>query len=362
MRSEFELKSLNEALQRLLKAGILKNEEQKQKLYNLYKNDPRKYSLIHKEINDLRFNEKLLQDLLKKDELIAGKNANTIDTTKKVEYALSVENITDFEKDGKSYIKIHYPYPYDNVRIIENTTDPHKSGKERFEELQGTQKIMSTDGQTNATSIFEQTLVRDCNEIEMVNLSECAIPSEFEKLSGLSSSSGRMSEREIVYGTLKSIISSLDVSKEEKERLNSDNIDEMLKILGQKVYISPKENIVVNCVENSPELDEVKTLEYQIDQGKRKYSLKPLDGKGYKHDSEVSLEDSSNDEANYGNEEYEKEKTDELEKELGPSYSLKRNNKKKKNEAAFISLLWFVIFAGVIAAIVLASIISMLLK
>ena len=61
-------------------------------------------------------------------------------------------------------------------------------------------------------------------------------------------------------------------------------------------------------------------------------------------------------------EEVEISKEDDIDKEMGTAYSLKQNRRKKKNEAAFISLLWFVIFAGVITSIILAGIINMFIK
>ena len=53
MKAEFELKSLDSALQRLLNDGILKNEEQKKKLYDLYREDKRNYPIIHNEIKKI---------------------------------------------------------------------------------------------------------------------------------------------------------------------------------------------------------------------------------------------------------------------------------------------------------------------
>lgn len=353
MRTEFELKSLDLALQRLLDDNILKNKEQKEKLFEVYKKDPRKYSLIHEEIRKLRFDRELLEKMLKKDELIAGKNANLIDTNKKAEYALSLENITDFEKDGKSYIKIHYPYPYDNVRIIENRTDPHQTGKERFEALSGPQKVISTDGVTNATSIFEQSLVRDCHEINVRDIKEVSTATEYSKLS--------FEQKEKVYGTIKSIIYNLPVSDEEKRVLSSKSVDAMLEALNKKVYISPEENIVVMCEPNAPSKDEVKTLnvneKINVDGSKTKnYSLKPLDSTGYKYEE-------TNDEKGYENNEFESQKEDDIDKELGVSLKPKSPwQKRRKKEAAFISILWFVIFLGVIAAIILASLVEIILN
>lgn len=252
MKTDFELKSLDLALQRLLNDAVLKNIQQKNKLFEIYKNDRRPYGIIHEEIRKLKIDKNLLEEMLKKDELIAGEKAKTIDTNKKTEHALSLEHITDFEKDGKSYIKVHYPYPYDKVRIIENRSNPHQTGKERFEALSETQKIISTNGITNATSIFEQSLVRDCHEVAMKDIKAVSTSLEYAKLS--------FEQKEKVYGTIKAMISSLPMSDDEKRLLSSKSVDVMLETLGKKVYISPEENIVVICEENNHLKDEVKTL------------------------------------------------------------------------------------------------------
>lgn len=356
--TDFEQKSLNLALQRLLNDGVVKNEEQKDKLFEVYNKDPRAYRIIHDEINKLRFDRKLLESVLKKDEKIAGHDANSIDVNKKVEYALSLENITDFEKDGKSYIKIHYPYPYDNVRIIENRSDPYKTGKERFESLQGTQKIMSVDGITNATSIFEQSLARDCHEVIMRDIKEVSKANEYAKLS--------FDEKEKVYGTIKALITSLEGPDDYKSDLLKKPVEEILLILNRKVYISPEENIVVLIEENNPSKDEVKTLKSEKKTNVNgvtsvKYTLKPLNEIGYRYDGEYY--DEELEENISQNEFYQKDDADDIEKEKGSALTPKAPwQKKRKKEAAFISILWFVIFAGVIAAIILVSVVSMILK
>lgn len=356
--TNFEQKSLNLALQRLLNDGVIKNEEQKNKLFEVYNKDHRPYRIIHEEINKLRFDRKLLESVLKKDEKIAGRDASSIDVNKKVEYALSLENITDFEKDGKRYIKIHYPYPYDNVRIIENRSDPYRTGKERFEALQGTQKIMSVDGITNATSIFEQSLVRDCHEVIMRDIKEVSRASQYAKLS--------FEEKEKVYGTIKALITSLEGPDDYKRELLKKPVEEILLILNRKVYISPEENIVVMSEENNPSKDEVKTLKTEKKTNVNgttsvKYTLKPLNEIGYRYDGEDYGENSEENISQ--NELYQKEEDDDIEKEKGSALTPKAPwQKKRKKEAAFISILWFVIFLGLIAGIITASFINLALN
>ena len=60
------------------------------------------------------------------------------------------------DQGGKNYIKIHYPYPYDKVRIIENRGN--QTGKERFESLKEKIAQTSLDAEKNTTLIFEQSL------------------------------------------------------------------------------------------------------------------------------------------------------------------------------------------------------------
>lgn len=351
MRTDFELKSLELSLKRLFDSGILKNEEQFNKLFEIYKKDNREYRFIHNEINELKYNPNLLEKKLKENELIGGNKVDNIDINKKEEYKLSLENITDFEKDGKMYIKIHYPYPYDNVRIIENRTDPYQSGKERFEEIAKKEKIISRDGILNSTSIFEQTLVKECHEINLKSADEITKPYEYSKLSS--------EQKEIVYGTIKAIISNFQMSDEDKRMLSSKSVDVMLKMLNKKLYISPEENIIVISEENELSKDEVKTLAVWKQGLNVNYSLKPLNETGYKYNGdENTLENNKNDSKEYdsGNDAYEKENTDDLDKELGTSLKPKAPwQKRRKKEAAFISVLWFAIFSGIIFSIIIIS-------
>lgn len=362
MKSEFELKSLDLALQKLLNDGVLKNSEQKDKLYNLYKNDSREYRLIHEEINKLRYDSVLLGKVLTKDDKIIGNGQTEIKIDKKPEYELSLENITDFEKDGKSYIKIHYPYPYDNVRIIENRTNPHQTGKERFESLHGTQKIMSVDGVNNATPIFEQTLVRDCHEIDIKDIRDVSTSTEYAKLSKV--------EKEKVYGTIRALISSLPISDESKRELNNKPVQTLLDMLNKNVYISPSENIVVICERNNPLKDETKTLNvrtYVAEDGSKKnvYSLKPLDEVGYRYNPEDKNEKLENEtqetigEEKNVNEGYEVQKEDDLDKEVGQAMVPKAPWQKRKKQGAFVSLLWSVILLGIISGALIALLVKL---
>ena len=361
MKSEFELKSLDLALQKLLNDGVLKNSEQKDKLYNLYKNDVRTYGLIHEEINKLRFDMNFLQKMLATDEKVK-EDISKIDVTKKTEYTLSLENVTDFEKDGKSYIKIRYPYPSDVVRIIENRTNPHQTGKERFESILQSQGAMSVDGVINATSIFEQSLVKDCIEINMMDIKDVSTSTEYKKLSH--------EEKQRVYGTVRALVSSLPVADDVKRELSTKPVQTLLQILNKKIYISPSENIVVICDKSNPSKDETKTLSVKnhvTEDGRRinVYSLKPLDETGYRYNPDNNYQNTKNESQEPNKEEKSEndpeviQEEDDIDKEVGQAMVPKAPWQKRKKQAAFISLLWSVILLGIISGALIAVLVKL---
>lgn len=334
MKSEFELRSLEMLLQRLLEDSIIKDEVQKKKLYKLYSNDNRDFSQIHEEIKRLRYDSKFLLEKLKQDEIVIDKQAYKIDTTKKAEYPLSLDCIEDFTKDGNSYIKIHYPAPSDKIRIVENTTNPYKSGKEIFESLKDTQKLMGLDGDSNVTSIFEQVLLQDRNEIIMQDVKELSKTSEFSKLSN--------EEKEIVFGTLKTILSSLNVSDDMKKRLNSENVEMLFQMLDEKIYISPQRNIIVRSIPNEIAEDKVSELKYTVDYGVKNYSLEPLNEKTNK----IDMVGMNEDVLENGSSPVLDEDGNNLD---GPAYTKIPSWKKKKNgQAAFVSVLWIAMLMGIL--------------
>lgn len=350
--TEFELKSLNTALDRLLKEGYIKNEEQRQILLDVYKEDKRPYNLIHDEINKLRFDKELLEEKLRKNLVIAG-----VEMAKKEEKEtkpLSLEDITDFEKDGKSYIKVHYPD--DTIRIIENRTDPYKSGKERFEEISKTTTLLSDDAKANATDIFEQSLAKSCTELDVKNIKEITTQQEFKKLTS--------EQQKKVVGTLKAIIGTLQISDEQKRRLTNESVEVMLEALGKIIYISPEDNIVTVCTPTEPSKDEVKTLktEQRVTENGvvNTYTLSSLDEKGYKYDNS-DLENTSDSYSTSENEEYVKSEEGEPDKELGSSYKPKAPwQKRKRNDSnAFINVSWAIVLLGIFTVVAVAAILSL---
>lgn len=356
--SEFELKSLKTALDRLLKDGIIKNEEQKELLLEVYKNDGRPYSLIHEEINKLRFDDKLLEERLKQKLVVEGVEAKNVDTTKNKEKPLSLEDITDFEKDGKNYIKVHYPD--DSVRIIENRTNPFHSGKEQFEEISKKMDLVSEDAKLNATAIFEESLVKSCIEVDVKDIKEVTTESEFKKLTD--------EQKKNVVGTLKAIIGLLDISDEEKKRLTSQSVEIMLSVLNKKVYIAPEENIVVICTLNDPVKDEVKTLQTDKKVGidgrtSHVYKLTALNEKGYNYENKEVIDENGEYAEEKTNEETVKSEEGDLDKEMGASYKPKAPwERRKKNESAFMNLSWAIVLLGIFTVVAVAAILSLFMN
>lgn len=326
MSVAFELKSLNTALDRLVKDGVI-TPPQRIKLYALYANDTRPYKEIHEELNKVRYDDKLLEKLMLKNETVAGKKINAEDVKKTPKVTLSLDNVTDFEKDGKYYIKIHYPYPYDNVRIIENLSDPYHSGRERFTQLCGNQSLISLDGEKTATTIFEESLVRDCHEINIRALNELENESEFRKLN--------VEEQRRVLATKKVMASNPDA------------------FLQKQVFIAPAENIVVVLTPNAPRKDEVKTVKETTVNGVVKQFLVPLNETGYRYDGKNNEQRESPSESSLAtdtaNEEYEKSDGE----ELGTAYKKLPKNKRKGKEAAFINTLLLVIILGLITGLII---------
>lgn len=354
MKTEFESNKIEEELKNLLKDGVIKDEGKLNKLKDIYIQDKRSLSEIEKEIKELRFNKNLLDEKLKQEIKIEDININNLQETKENECKISLENVTDFEKDGKNYIKIHYPYPYDKVRIIENRGN--QTGKERFESLKEKIAQTSLDAEKNTTLIFEQSLLKDCNEINLKDIRELSIKYEFDKLTD--------DEKQIVYGTLKSIIMSLPVSDLEKRNLTSKSVDTILNNLEKKVYISPIDNIIVISQINNPSKDEIKSLSIQkkttmagdliLD-----YQLQPLNESGYKYENQ-NIDTLKDEQLIESNTEYKNQSSDDIDKELGSSIKPKAPwQKKKKNSAAFISVLWFAMFLGMILSILLVSLVKL---
>lgn len=339
MRTEFEKKSLEKALRKLIEEGILKNEDQYDKLFDVYIKDARQFYEIKDEINSLRTNRTLLEDLLKRENKIIKEEKVDIDSKKEVKHEITKENIEDFVRPdtGRRYIKIHYPHPNNTVRIIENNSE--KTGKELFDELQEVQKTISVDGNLNPTTIFEQYLAQKYHEVKMTNISEYSSFTNYQSLSGKNNGAlqDKMSEKEVLYGVLKSIVDSLNVSEEFKKELTPKKIEEILKNMGKRVFVSLSENIIVTADETTVDKDDISMLTKDASKTPIKYVLKSI--------KETSIS------KDYETEQKEEQSEEEVKQDDGVSYLKKKKN--KKEQEGFADKLWFFLFAGVSLAILL---------
>lgn len=159
----------------------------------------------------------------------------------KEENHLNLENVSDFTKDGKSYIKMHYSDG--NIRIIENSLNG--SGQEIFKDYQSRYGINSNDGAINATNIFE-TLINEFHEVTLTNIKD-------------------MTKEE--YNNLKP-----------KEKELFDIIRK--KYVGYEIIASPEENIYV--ISSAGKEEKVVSVEERDG----KYVIYDVDEKGYKHNNQ----------------------------------------------------------------------------
>lgn len=259
MKNNYNMDVINKSLEKLISSGyITKPDAEILKLF--YYEDKRNIEIINDEIAKFPINKSFLKEKL---------NEAKIDKEKKEKEnnipSLSLENIVDFEKDGKSFIKIHYPSPDDRVRIIENRTDPFKTAKEIFEELN---ESIGTDeeGIKRAVSIFEDIMLKKCHETKLVNYEEQKKYTEYDKLSS-------------------------------KEKESFDGLTEVLsnnkqKFEGKVVRVCLEEKLVIISTKNESTKDEIKKIKF--DKEKERYELVPVDSKGYKYDNQDNMNQDTN--------------------------------------------------------------------
>ena len=248
MKEKNDIDVINKPLEKLISNGyITKSDAEILKLF--YYEDKRNIEDINDEIAKFPINKSFLKEKLKVAKI--DKEKKKVENTTP---SLSLENIVDFEKDGKSFIKIHYPFPDDRVRVIENRTDPFKTAKEIFEELN---KSIGTDeeGIKRAVSIFEDIMLKKCNETKLVNYEEQKKYTEYDKLSN-------------------------------KEKESFDGLTEVLdnnkqKFEGKVVRVCLEEKLVIISAKNEPTKDEIKKIEFNKEKGR--YELVSVDSKGYKY-------------------------------------------------------------------------------
>lgn len=248
MKEKNDIDVINKSLEKLISNGyITKSDAEILKLF--YYEDKRNIEDINDEIAKFPINKSFLKEKLKGAKI--DKEKKKVENTTP---SLSLENIVDFEKDGKSFIKIHYPFPDDRVRVIENRTDPFKTAKEIFEELN---ESIGTDeeGIKRAVSIFEDIMLKKCNETKLVNYEEQKKYTEYDKLSN-------------------------------KEKESFDGLTEVLdnnkqKFEGKVVRVCLEEKLVIISTKNEPTKDEIKKIEFNKEKGR--YELVSVDSKGYKY-------------------------------------------------------------------------------
>lgn len=349
----FQKNSLQRQLDSLKNSGVI-NNEQAIKLMEIYEKDTRDFTKIFNEVKSFLFNQELLKEVLEKNTMVNGTKVSDMNLEEKETPPLSLENITDFRKDGKDYVKIHYPYPDDTIKIVENNSGV--TSEELFNYVKDKSELISVHGMDNSAALFEQELISRNKELQVSNLIDLTIPTEFSKLSS--------EEKKVVVGTIKAIIASLPIPDADKEKLYNENCTELVKklsdMLGKNFYVSPEDNIIVVSTPNTHLEDELKTMNSSLDGNVLKYQLKPLDSKSYHFNSEYSQNVSNGyDETQLSaeNETYEVADEADVEKEMGSSITLKRKKKKPNENAAFINELWLVIAAGVLMSLWIGNVV-----
>lgn len=248
MKEKKDIDVIDKSLEKLISSGYITNSDAEM-LKLFYYEDKRSIEAINDEIAKFAIDKNLLKEKLKGAKI--DKEKKKVENTTP---SLSLENIVDFEKDGKSFIKIHYPFPDDRVRVMENRTDPFKTAKEIFEELN---ESIGTDeeGIKRAVSIFEDIMLKKCNETKLVNYEEQKKYTEYDKLSN-------------------------------KEKESFDGLTEVLdnnkqKFEGKVVRVCLEEKLVIISTKNEPAKDEIKKIEFNKEKGR--YELVSVDSKGYKY-------------------------------------------------------------------------------
>lgn len=259
MKEKKDIDVIDKSLEKLISSGYITNSDAEM-LKLFYYEDKRSIEAINDEIAKFAIDKNLLKEKINEAKLDKEKKEAENTTP-----SLSLENIVDFEKDGKSFIKIHYPFPDDRVRVIENRTDPFKTAKEIFEELN--ESIGSDEeGIKRAVSIFEDIMLKKCNETKLVNYEEQKKYTEYDKLSN-------------------------------KEKESFDGLTEVLdnnkqKFEGKVVRVCLEEKLVIISTKNEPTKDEIKKIKFNKE--KERYELVPVDSKGYKYDNQDNMDQDTN--------------------------------------------------------------------
>lgn len=250
---EFKRQAISYALEELKNKHLINDDEAK-KLQELYEKDSRDIKEIFYEIKNLTREE--IEKKLTKEKAQKTPQENKI----------SIDNVDDFQNQmkTKNLIKIHYPYPSDEVKVVENYSG--RSAKELFEAAKDKDGLVSVDGFVSSVDVSKDYIEPDKIEVKLHNVTDLARRGEFSKLS--------YKEKECVIGLVSSIVNELskrgDISKEE---LSRTPVDRLVLMLNKNVFISPEENIVILCTENEPTKDEIMAVTKNSD---GKYELENL--------------------------------------------------------------------------------------
>lgn len=250
---EFKRQAISYALEELKNKHLINDDEAK-KLQELYEKDNRDIKVIFYEIKNLPREE--IEKKLTKEKAQKAPQENKI----------SIDNVDDFQNQmkTKNLIKIHYPYPSDEVRVVENYSG--KSANELFEAAKDKEGLVSVDGFVSSVDVSKDYIESDKIEVKLHNVTDLARRGEFSKLT--------YKEKECVIGLVSSIINELakqgNVSKEELSKMP---VDRLVIMLNKNIFISPEENIVILCTENEPTKDEIMAVTKNAD---GKYELENL--------------------------------------------------------------------------------------
>lgn len=233
---EFKKEAIGYALEELKNKRLINDEESKS-LQELYEKDNRGIKEIFYEIKNLSRDE--IEKKLTKEKAQKASQENKI----------SIDNVDDFQNQmkTKNLIKIHYPYPSDEVKVVENYSG--KSAKELFEAAKDKDGLVSVDGFVSSVDVSKDYIEPDKIEVKLHNVTDLARRGEFSKLT--------YKEKQCVIGLVSSIVNELSKQGMNKEELKKVPVDRLVLMLNKNVFISPEENIVILCTENEPTKDEI---------------------------------------------------------------------------------------------------------
>lgn len=306
--SNFKENTIKLILNDLMGRKIIADEEQKNKLYEVYMDDKRNLEEIIRELNVLT-----KEDVLNK---ITKQNIKQEPKENKV----SLDNITDFTKEdsGRNFILIHYPYPDERIKVVENLTN--KYAKDIFETLKDENGLVSVDVFVQSVEVFENSVEPERNEVKMYDITKLSKEGNFKKLTD--------EQQKMVIAVLDSVINEMaGINKQQKERLRKTPIEELVKMFNKNIYLSPEENIVIICVPGDLSKDRIQTV---TKDAKGNYKLTSLNAVGYSYVNEEQKQaekENTSVEPTDENEAYEKEKEEEQEK--GVSFWKKKRPPKK---------------------------------